>query len=223
MTSRPLMQSGIASLEAMFSESPADLKVLASLQDELKHRQVPRALALLQKVEKALRPSVPACPVVLSSTPDVTQSAMSPEQVPLTEILKRHRSLTASKQPALWAEHEMAVPHLLAPAGLAEPVRVVIPASAPSADSIAFPTSKLGSAMDSATHMSLSDAYQRLEATSATVWETLEAVRRRIVEQSHPEALSAVSEKKRLAIVIDAKKANIAYEIIRIARVPDFR
>ncbi len=55
MATRPLMQIGIGALEAMFGESPADTKVLRSLQDELKHRQVPRAIALLQKVEKALK------------------------------------------------------------------------------------------------------------------------------------------------------------------------
>ena len=51
---RPLMQKGIAELEAMFGATPSDARVLKQLEAELRHRQVPRAVTLLEKVQRAL-------------------------------------------------------------------------------------------------------------------------------------------------------------------------
>ena len=47
------MQNGIAQLESLFASSMDDAKVLRKLQEELRYRQVPRAVVLAEKVEKA--------------------------------------------------------------------------------------------------------------------------------------------------------------------------
>src|SRR5687768_10037502 len=52
---RPLMQHGVGILEQLFAKSKSDPKVLGQLENELKHRQVPRAVALLGQVRKALQ------------------------------------------------------------------------------------------------------------------------------------------------------------------------
>lgn len=52
--SRPLLQKGIADLEQLFAVSLNDLKTLKQLKNELKHRHVPRAVALLKAVDEAL-------------------------------------------------------------------------------------------------------------------------------------------------------------------------
>ena len=62
---RPLMQQGVAQLEALFAASRGDLRVLKQLEDELTHRQVPRAVALLAEVQKAIRGAGPPSPEVL--------------------------------------------------------------------------------------------------------------------------------------------------------------
>lgn len=64
---RPLMQKGIAELEAMFGAAQHDARVLKQLEAELRHRQVPRALTLLEKVQRVL-PAV-APPVSRSVEP----------------------------------------------------------------------------------------------------------------------------------------------------------
>lgn len=217
MSTRPLIQNGIGALEAMFGESPADAKVLRSLQDELKHRQVPRAIALLQKVEKALKSgNVPEANAELER--------MSPARARLTEILQRHRSLAADKQPALWAENDNDAPGVPATSASAVPAKTAPSASAPVGPErvLVSPQAEKPSLETETPNMSVSEAYQRLQATMGTNWETLEETRQRIVQQSHPENLAKVSEKKRIELVTEAKRANLAYEVIRKERIPNF-
>lgn len=52
---RPLIQCGIGDLERTFAEAPEDSKTLRALKQELGFRQVPRAVALLAKVNLALK------------------------------------------------------------------------------------------------------------------------------------------------------------------------
>jgi len=59
---RPLMQKGIAELEAMFGAAQGDARVLKQLEAELRHRQVPRALTLLDKVQRVLPTAAPPAP-----------------------------------------------------------------------------------------------------------------------------------------------------------------
>lgn len=54
MKARPLIQKGIVDLEKMFSEALGDQSTLRQLRAELKHRNVPRAVVLLKKVEGSL-------------------------------------------------------------------------------------------------------------------------------------------------------------------------
>lgn len=217
MATRPLIQNGIGALEAMFAESSADAKVLRSLQDELKHRQVPRAIALLQKVEKALKSgSVPAA--------DAELEVMSPERARLTEILKRHRSLATDKQPALWTENDHDAPGGPATSAPTVPARPAPSTSAPVGPDHVFvsPPGEKSPLKTETPTMRVSEAYQRLQATPSTSWETLEETRQRIVQQSHPENLAKVSEKKRIELITEAKLANLAYEVIRTERTPNF-
>jgi hypothetical protein len=214
MATRPLMQNGIGALEAMFAESSADSKVLRSLQDELKHRQVPRAIALLQKVEKALKSDkVPEA--------DAELETMSPERARLTELLRRHGSLAADKQPALWDDND--APAASATSASAVPAKPAPGASAPIGPGVfVLPPEAKPPLKAETPSMSVSEAYQRLQAAPGTSWETLEETRQRIVQQSHPENLAKVSETKRIELVTEAKRANLAYEVIRKERVPNF-
>ncbi|MFO1465548.1 MAG: hypothetical protein U1F35_03755 [Steroidobacteraceae bacterium] len=103
---RPLLQLGVGDLEALFSKSKTDVKVLKQLENELQHRQMPRAVALLAEVQAAMYGATPAAPAV---TP--TQPAPAPHQ------------------PGLWEP-----PPATAPAPVAAPVappRQATPAKAP--------------------------------------------------------------------------------------------
>lgn len=54
MTERPLLRSTIVELEHLFRASSSDIAAMKRLESELTHRQVPRAVALLAQVRKAL-------------------------------------------------------------------------------------------------------------------------------------------------------------------------
>jgi DnaJ-domain-containing protein 1 len=98
---------GIGDLEALFAKSKSDAKVLRQLEQELQHRTVPRAVAMLQKVRKALkqatteahspvidqgvarapvRPWAVPLPPVVSQPPVVPQPTVTVTQSPLPQI-----------------------------------------------------------------------------------------------------------------------------------------
>jgi DnaJ-domain-containing protein 1 len=54
MTERPLLRSTIVELEELFRASSSDIAAMQTLESELTHRQVPRAVALLAQVRRVL-------------------------------------------------------------------------------------------------------------------------------------------------------------------------
>lgn len=78
--SRPLMQHGVVQLEELFSRSKTDRATLKQLEEELRHRQTPRATALLEAVQTAMRKPVAATVTVPAASPQ--PFAPSPRQVP---------------------------------------------------------------------------------------------------------------------------------------------
>jgi hypothetical protein len=55
VTAPNLMSQNITELQDLFAASSADESVLMQIEDELRYRQAPRALALLVEVQRALR------------------------------------------------------------------------------------------------------------------------------------------------------------------------
>ena len=76
--SRPLMQYGVGHLEEMFTKGKADPKVLKQLENELQHRQVPRAVALLTEVRATMHSNTSvANPIVNPPLVAVTVTTVS--------------------------------------------------------------------------------------------------------------------------------------------------
>lgn len=90
---RPLMQQKIDELETLFARSEGDHRVLKQLEQELKHRQVPRAVALLAKVHAAMRGET-------SLASSVSASASAPS----------HRSARVPDPPTTAITSAMALP-----------------------------------------------------------------------------------------------------------------
>lgn len=86
--SRPLIQLGVGSLEALFAKSKVDVdvdvdvEVLKQLEHELQYRQVPRAVALLAEVQAAMPR---AQSVATAKTPPNPAPASAPKQPSLWE------------------------------------------------------------------------------------------------------------------------------------------
>ena len=79
---RPLMQLGVGDLEALFTKSKTDVKVLKQLEHELQYRQGPRAVALLAEVQAAMYGAAPVAP---APAPAMPVPAPAPQQTGLWE------------------------------------------------------------------------------------------------------------------------------------------
>jgi hypothetical protein len=62
--------------------------------------------------------------------------------------------------------------------------------------------------------MPLAEAYKLLKATPSSTWETIEKIRREVVQQSHPERLKLFSPEKRSEVLSVAERTNDAYIVL---------
>lgn len=102
--SRPLIQYGVGQLEEMFAKSAGNLSELKKLQSELRHRQVPRAVALLEKVEAAIRGSGGAAPGTPQASPTSGSLFPPPPAPPPPPSMPPAASTPAPSAPAPAAE-----------------------------------------------------------------------------------------------------------------------
>ena len=190
---RSLMQNGIAQLESLFASSMDDAKVLKKLQEELRHRQVPRAVVLAEKVEKALGGAkAPAGP------PIAAPAGRTIAQVPTTTPMVH--------QPDLWKR----------PNGSTQvqvPPTPAVRTPAPEATALSKPA-----LVGTASMMSLDEAYKTLKVTPGSTWEAIELARRQSVQRAHPIAIGNLEIEQRREAQASARRANDAYAVLRTSR-----
>ncbi|MCM0609337.1 MAG: hypothetical protein KA711_10150 [Ideonella sp. WA131b] len=193
---RPLMQRGIDQLEALFKVSKGDLVWLRQLEDELKQRQVPRAVALLEKVQAAMA-------TLNSQAPKVSSAPPAP------------RETGPAAQPDLWERPDVpapVVPLAVAPKPPPPPVSVA-PRPAPSP-----PAAAPQPAPQPMPAMSMEEACKVLAVTLATPWQEVESARRKLVDISHQERLAAVPSERKDQMRFVAKRANAAYLVLSASK-----
>lgn len=197
---RPLMQHGVLQLEEMFGSGRGSLQVLRQLENELQHRQVPRAIALLEKVQAAIAASGGA-PRETTSRAQTTPPPTAP---------------APPRQPDLWGQAPVtaappARPPPAPPVAAVPPPQVprpappIRPADAPAAAKPVAPT---------APTMPLEDAYKLLKATAGSTWGSIEQTRRQLVEQAHPSRLKSMSVERRAQHLSEARRVNAAYAVL---------
>lgn len=189
--SRPLMQHGIGQLEALFASSKADIEVLKQLESELQSRKVPRAVALLAKVQAAISGA--------ASAKSLTSVPGPPPVRPL-----------ACPQPTLW--ERPATPPAAAGMPQAVPRRPATPNRLQEAAAVAKP------AQPQAPTMSIEDAYRLLKVTAGSTWESIEQARRQLVQHSNPVRLKAMNPDRRAQVLSEAERVNAAYTALSQAR-----
>lgn len=195
---RPLMQQGIAQLEAMFASSGTDPKTLKQLEGELKHRQVPRAVSLLSEVQAALRGG---------SKPDTANGGAPPPRIHPPPVVSPP-PVAQPRQPELWPLPGSAK------AAAGPSVQTVIPASA---GNVAAP-SRTATEARPAPAISPDAAYLLLKATTTTPWELVEKARRQLVDAAHPSRLATLTPEKRAQTEEVARRANAAYAVLHALR-----
>ena len=187
------MQNGIAQLESLFASSMDDAKVLKKLLEELRHRQVPRAVLLAEKVEKAL-----GCTKTLAGLPTAAPAGRTIAQIPAATPMVN--------QPDLWKSSSNSTQVQVPPASAAK-------SPAPEANALSKPA-----VAATALVMGLDEAYKTLKVTTGSTWEAIELARRQLVERAYPAAIGNLDIEQRREAQASARRANAAYAVLRTSR-----
>ena len=192
---RPLLSKRITELEALYTTGKSDPKILKALENELQHRQVPRAVTLLANVRKALAgPS--------------TEAAPTPTALPSGD----QKSLRG----------DAATPNPPAAESIAKPDQKetgAVSVSEPESEEEEQEASSIENfeeslALPPLPDFTLEQAYKELKAGTGAAWESLEKTRRQVVQQSSPELLVPLQQGERVERIVAAQRANAAFRVI---------
>jgi hypothetical protein len=204
---RPFIQKTVFELQEYFvavKGNPTELKKLAA---ELKHRTVPKAVALAKKV-KAEIDGLTGC----FSDGDTDK----PKQ----------------KQPSQ-PEHKV-----IEYQGCGQKLRIELGSvtrdySCPKCKSTfcaSFENGVLSVVfLNNANHpgysgdesnrpLTVEEAYKLFESDEFTAWESIELIRRRLIQQYHPDRVAALGPKLKIVAETEGKRINKAYDILRRLR-----
>ncbi|RJG05355.1 hypothetical protein D3870_04365 [Noviherbaspirillum cavernae] len=202
---RPLLRHSIVELEQMFSVAKGDTKKLRALESELKHRNVPRAVTLLDKVQRALR-----------------GAKLTPKAPETNEPVAKSAATCPSQQGALWGEESKSARNNVVGTTTAQPAKpppAPVPVEPPAKPSAS--TALASNPQVVAASLSVDEAYKVLKATPGSTWEAIEQTRRQLVQQAHPERVAGLSTEGRMQVQADAKRANAAYALLLQTRTGD--
>ena len=211
---RPLMRCGVAELKAMVALYKTDLNMLAQLEQELMHRQVPRAVELLAQVQ-----------AIIAGHGGPGHAAQA-QRKPLTHAPQASLDLEPSLLPEPLAASEVgrvAVPSMPADNSVvAKPLTPLPPdkrSSTESSETIAIGHAPMGKPSETVDlTMTLSEAYKTLQANPSSSWESIEMLRRQLVQPSHPRWLEKVAAVRCEQIIQEARRVNTAYGMVARAR-----
>lgn len=87
-------------------------------------------------------------------------------------------------------------------------------ASGGASDSMTLPVALATHPNRPALTMTVEDAYKILGVTQTSTWESIEQIRRQLVQRAHPEHLAPMSKEKRAQTQVEAKRVNAAYSVL---------
>ena len=217
-TTRPLMQLGIGDLEGIFEKESKSFATLDLLKQELGHRQVPRAVALLERVQKAeaaMRGTnapqpgaqAPRSTLRLARGRPEAAPAPAPAQETPPQPVPKSVLQTEPAQQELLAGFEQPLPG----SGPKEPAS----GTAPEATAPKKPVTREPEAIP---QLALEDACRILKVVAGDSWEKVEAARRKIVLKSSPLATKGVPSAQSQQLLVEAQMANDAAIVIAARR-----
>jgi hypothetical protein len=217
-TTRPLMQLGIGDLEDIFERQGKNFAMLSRLKQELSHRQVPRAIALLERVQKAeaalrnmdahrLDAQAPRSTLRLTPGTPETAPAQAPTQETPWQPVPTPVLVAAPSQQDLLAGFGQPTPG----SSSKEPASgTVAQTTAPKKPVTAEP--------EAIPQLALEDAYRILKVAAGDAWEKVENARRKIVLKSSPLVVGNMPSSQVQKLLADARLANDAAIVIAARR-----
>lgn len=201
---RPLARLGIVELEALFETSKHDLPALIRLIGELAYRNVPRAIALLDKAQRVLK-------FVESNRNESLSGTFTPtdSRDPLDTPTPSQNGFEFDVPIFAPTELPKRPPAQVTVAAVAKPVPVVLPVLMTVTDELSEPAPF---------EMSVEKAYTVLKATSASPWDAIEFSRRQLVARAQLDRVAKLESANRQALQNEAREANIAYKVLLQSR-----
>lgn len=207
--SRPYIQKTVFEMQELYAasqSSPAELKRLLA---ELKHRKLPKATALADKVRKSLD--------ALKQEPAKEQPKASPHE-PQASSAPTHKIIACQK-----CEQRLRIELCLSQREQRCPTCKVSFTTAyqDGVLSVVFAETKSENGTkqnEQSLNVTLVDAYQLFHADEGTVWEEIELNRRKLIQQYHPDKVAALGSKLRELAELEGKRINIAFDLLRKER-----
>ena len=209
--SRPHMRCGVPELKAMVALYKTDMNMLAQLEQELVHRQVPRAVELLAQVRATIASDC--------GSPGATQLQRTLQSFTPQGSLDLGPSLLPEPLEASEVERASSGTEAIAKPVATNPFEPNKPASNVSPQAAAGAhEAKVTPIEAEPVVMTLSDAYKTLQANPGSSWESIEMLRRQLVQSSHPRRLEKVPKAQIKQVIQEARRVNAAYAMVANAR-----
>jgi DnaJ-domain-containing protein 1 len=202
---RVYLQKTIVELEALFNANSCNVTELKKLAAELKHRKVPRAVALSKKVSEALNDSKAEEPEKEYEGTKESSHNNHKDTVIECQACNQKLRIKLSQESA---EYSCPSCNSKFQCSFSEGVLSVIfvkPASNNSKDD----------SDNQSLEITLNDAYKLFDANASSPWELIELTRRRLIQQYHPDKVASLGPKLKLLAETEGKRINIAYDLLR--------
>jgi DnaJ-domain-containing protein 1 len=197
---RIYIQKSIFELQEMFEVSKTNHGELKKIAAELKHRQVPKATALAKKVHEAI--------AALAENAEQTKLTKQTEAVPEQRQIVNCKCGQRLRLPAEVDNRDYTCPKC----------KTIFSASFNNGIlTVVFEKEQKPPPDDSAP-LSLEDAYRLFDADKGTAWESIEQMRRRLLQQYHPDKVAALGPKLRVVAEAEGKRINVAFTMVRKSR-----
>jgi hypothetical protein len=202
---RPYSQKTIFELQDIYAASQSNPAELRRLRAELRHRAVPKANALADKVRESLAALAPNQTIDEPQTPDE----------PVRDPSPTHKVISCQNcGQGLRIELSQAKRQQYCPSCKATFTTTYLDGVL----SVVFESAKREtgkSPNEPPLNLTLGDAYILFGADKTTAWEEIELTRRRLIQQYHPDKVAALGPKLREVAEVEAKRINIAADMIR--------
>lgn len=193
-------------LYAASQSNPTELKRLLA---ELKHRKLPKATALADKVRKSLD--------ALKQEPAKDQPKASQQEPPASSA-PTHKIIACQKcEQRLRIELSFHQRELICPTCKVSFTTIYQDGVL----SVVFAESKPENGAkqnEQSVNVTLGDAYQLFQADRGSAWEDIEFTRRKLIQQYHPDKVAALGPKLRELAELEAKRINVAFDLLRKER-----
>ena len=202
---RPYSQKTIFELQDIYAASQSNPAELKRLRAELRHRAVPKANALADKVRESL------AALAQEPTTESSQSANEPvrDSSPTHKVISCQNCGQGLRIALSQTKRQQCCPSCRATfttTYLDGVLSVVFEGTKPEAGK---------SQNEQSLNVTLVDAYQLFGADKTTAWEEIELTRRRLIQQYHPDKVVKLGPKLREVAEIEAKRINIAFALLR--------